>query len=269
MTTGDTVFAGSIPALYDRCLGPLLFRPYADDVVHRLAGFGSGRLLETAAGTGIVTQAMVAGLPPGVEIVATDLNQAMVDYAATKPGMARATLRQADALALPFADGTFDIVVCQFGVMFFPDRVAGYREAKRVLKPGGRFLFSAWDSLAHNPLSAFLMATMATLFPNDPPRFFERTPHGYHDVDRIRADLAAAGFADAAIDTAAFPSRAAGARDIAMGYCQGSPMRAEIEARAPDGLQATTDAVAAAFAGRYGSGSFEAPMQAHVVTVRA
>lgn len=269
MTTGDTVFAGSIPALYDRHLGPLLFRPYAGDIVRRLADLDGGSLLETAAGTGIVTEALVATLPATVEIVATDLNQAMVDFAAAKPDVARATLRQADALALPFADGSFDVIVCQFGVMFFPDRVIGYREARRVLKPAGRLLFNAWDSLAHNPLPALLTETLAARFPADPPRFFERTPHGYHDVGRIRADLAAAGFGDVSIDTMTLPSRAASAHDAATGFCQGTPLRGEIEARAPGGLQGATDAVAAALAARYGSGVIEAPMQAHVVTARA
>jgi ubiquinone/menaquinone biosynthesis C-methylase UbiE len=268
MTTGDTVFAGSIPALYDRFMGPMLFRPYAADLARRLADLRSGRILETAAGTGIVTEALVAALPPPVEIVATDLNQAMVDFAAGKPGMSRATLRQADALALPFQAGSFDVVVCQFGVMFFPDRVAGYREAKRVLKAGGRFLFNAWDSVAHNPFATVVSEAMATRFPHDPPRFFERTPHGYHDVDRIRADVAAAGFADVTIDTVTLASRAASARDAATAMCQGTPLRGEIEARAPGGLQDATDAVAAAFAARYGSGALEAPMQAHVVTAR-
>ncbi len=269
MATGDTVFAGSIPALYDRFMGPMLFRPYAADLARRLASLNSGRVLETAAGTGIVTEALVAALPPAVEIVATDLNQAMVDFAAAKPGMTRARPRQADALALPFDDGTFDVVVCQFGVMFFPDRVAGYREAKRVLGSGGRFLFNAWDSLAHNPLPALLTETVATRFPEDPPRFFERTPHGYHEVDRIRADLAAAGFNNVTIETVTLPSRAASARDAATGFCQGSPLRGEIEARAPGGLQSVTDAVAGALAARFGSGAIEQPMQAHVVIARA
>ncbi|MBX3500198.1 MAG: methyltransferase domain-containing protein [Alphaproteobacteria bacterium] len=268
MTTGDTLFAGSIPALYDRFMGPMLFRPYAADLAHRLADLKGGRLLETAAGTGIVTETLVAALPSAVEIVATDLNQAMVDFAATKTGIMRAQLRRADALSLPFDDGSFDVVVCQFGVMFFPDRVAGYREARRVLKPGGRFLFNAWDSLAHNPLPALLTETLATRFAADPPRFFERTPHGYHDVDRIRADLGAAGFARIAIDTVSLPSCADSAREAATGFCQGSPLRGEIEARAPDGLQAATDAVADALAARYGSGAIEAPMRAHVVTAR-
>lgn len=271
MATSDAVFAGSIPALYDRFMGPMLFRPYAADIARRLAGLDRGRVLETAAGTGIVTEALIEALPPAVEIVATDLNQAMVDFAAAKPGMTRARLRQADALTLPFDDGTFDVVVCQFGVMFFPDRVAAYREAKRVLKPGGRFLFNAWDSLAHNPLPALLTATLAARFPDDPPRFFERTPHGHHDIDRIQADLFTAGFGDVIIiiDTLTMPSRSPSARDAATGFCQGSPMRGEIEARAPGGLQDATDAVAAAFVARYGSGAIEAPMQAHVVTARA
>jgi len=268
MISGDSAFAGSIPALYDRFMCPMLFQPYADDMARRLADLVGGRVLETASGTGVVTQALIAALPAAVEIIATDLNQAMLDFAATRPGMTRASLRQADALALPFADGSFDAVVCQFGVMFFPDRVAGYREARRALKPGGRFLFNAWDSLAHNPLPALLTTTLAARFPSDPPRFFERAPHGYHDVDRIRADLATAGFNDVSIDTVTVPSRAAGAREAATGFCQGSPMRGEIEARAPDGLQDATDAVAAAFTARYGSGAIEASMQAHVVTAR-
>ncbi len=268
MTTGDTVFAGSIPALYDRFMGPMLFRPYAADLARRLADLKDGRVLETASGTGIVTEALIAALPPSVEIIATDLNQAMVDFAASKPAMSRASLRQADALSLPFDAGSFDVVACQFGVMFFPDRVAGYREAKRVLKPGGRFLFSAWDSVAHNPIAAIVNEAVAVRFPDDPPRFFERTPHGYHDVERIRADVAAAGFNHVIVDMVTLPSRAASARDAATAMCQGTPLRGEIEARAPGGLQAVTDAVAAALAARYGSGAIEAPMQAYIVTAR-
>ena len=140
MTTGDSVFTGSIPALYDRHLGPMLFAPYAHDLAHRLVDMKAGSVLETAAGTGIVTQALAASLPSSVALVATDFNQAMIDFAAAKPGLERVSFRQADATKLPFGDASFDAVVCQFGVMFFPDRVAGYREARRVLKPGGRFV---------------------------------------------------------------------------------------------------------------------------------
>jgi ubiquinone/menaquinone biosynthesis C-methylase UbiE len=260
---GDSAFAGSIPALYDRYLGPLIFAPYAVETAGRLADLTSGTVLETAAGTGIVTEALVRQLAPGVGIVATDLNQAMVDHAATKPGLARATMRQADALALPFGEASFEAVVCQFGVMFFPDRVAGYREARRVLKPGGRLAFTMWDSLEHNPIPRCVVDAMARLFPANPPRFLARTPHGHHDRDTIRRELAEAGFGSVELDAVTLPSRADSHRDPAIGFCQGTPMRAEIEAQG--GLQAATDAAAAALAAEFGSGPISAPMQALVV----
>jgi ubiquinone/menaquinone biosynthesis C-methylase UbiE len=267
---GDTVFAGSIPALYDRYLGPLLFAPYARELGERLADLRSGALLETAAGSGIVTEVLVDKLPAAVEIVATDLNQAMVDHAAAKPALARATLRQADALALPFNAAQFDAVVCQFGAMFFPDRVAGYREARRVLKPGGRFVFTMWDALEQNPITRCVVDAMARHFPANPPRFLARTPHGHYDRDTIRRELAEADFGPVELDVVTLPSRAASHRDPAIGFCQGTPMRGEIEAQAPgpDGLQAATEAAAAALAAEFGSGSIEAPMQALVIVAR-
>jgi len=168
MTTGDAVFAGSIPALYDRHLGPLLFTPYGKDLARRLTGRTAGSILETAAGSGRVTQELAQALPPEVELIATDLNQAMVDFAQARRGLKRVAWRQADATQLPFDDARFDAVVCQFGVMFFPDRVAGYREARRVLKAGGSFVFNVWDSLAENPVSAAVNDGMTELFPACP-----------------------------------------------------------------------------------------------------
>src|SRR5881394_2185568 len=207
MTGRDAVFTGSIPALYDRYLGPLLFEPYARDLARRLADLREGHVLETAAGTGIVTEALAGRLAPAVALVATDLNQAMVDRAAAKSALKRAELRQADALKLPFADASFDAVVCQFGVMFFADRVAGYREARRVLKPGGRFVFSVWDSLAHNPIPRCIVDAAAARYPHNPPRFLARTPHGHHDADVIRRELAEAGFDSPVIEVVTLPSR--------------------------------------------------------------
>ena len=267
MATNDSTFAGSIPALYDRHLGPLLFAPYAEEVARRLADLKSGALIETAAGTGIVTQALARSLPPSVEIVATDLNQAMVDFAAKKSGMERVTFKQADAIALPADDAAFDAVVCQFGVMFFPDRVAGYREARRVLRPGGRALIAIWDSLTHNPIARCVVDSMARHFPVDPPRFLARTPHGHSDQNVIVSELSAAGFSRVSIDTVTLPSRGSHC-DPAIGFCQGSPMRGEIEARAPRGLQKATDAVAAAVATEFGEGAIEAPMQALIVVAQ-
>src|SRR4051794_63655 len=262
MTTGDTVFAGSIPALYDRYLGPLLFAPYARDLAARLADLRGGDVLETAAGTGIVTEALAERLAPAVRLVGTDLNQAMVDHAAAKPALKRAALKQADALKLPFADASFDAVACQFGAMFFPDKVAGYREARRVLRPGGRFVFSVWDSLEHNPMTRCVVDAAAARYPQNPPRFLARTPHGHHDVEGIRRELAEAGFDEPVIDIVTLPSRAPSADHPAVGFCQGTPMRAEIEALDPSGLAAATDAVTAAVRAVFGAGPIEAPMQA-------
>lgn len=265
MTETDKAFVGSIPAIYDRYLGPLFFEPYAADLSARLAGIESGRVLEVAAGTGIVTLAMARTLARGVEIVATDLNQPMLDFAAKKDFGRTISWRQADALALPFDDASFDIVVCQFGVMFFPDRPAAYREAMRVLKPRGRFVFNVWDHIETNEIAYAVTEAVARLFPVDPPRFMARIPHGYFDTNRIRDDLLQAGVADVKIETVTRRGRAPSPHDPAIGICQGSPLRNEIEARDANRLEEATEAAARAIAARFGYGAIDAKMQAHIV----
>ena len=185
--------------------------------------------METAAGTGIVTEALAARLSPAVRITATDLNQPMLDHAATKPGVGRVSFEQADAQALPFLDARFDAVVCQFGVMFFPDKVQGFREARRVLKPGGRLIFNVWDRIEAVPVIEAAVAALRRRHPKHPSWFMERTPCGYHDPKAIRGDLNAAGFADCVIETVALAGHAPDARGPAIGMCQGSPLGAEIE----------------------------------------
>jgi ubiquinone/menaquinone biosynthesis C-methylase UbiE len=266
MKEADKLFVGSMPALYDRYLGPFIFEPYAEDLAGRIADYAPQHLLETAAGTGIVTRAMARALADSVSITATDLNQAMVDYAAGQTTAGNVTWRQADALALPFADGTFDAVVCQFGVMFFPDKSAGYREARRVLRPGGRFIFNVWDRIDDNEISRVLTDAVAALFPADPPQFLARTPHGYHDVAAIRDQLGQAGFAQVEIETVEKCGRAPSPRDPAIGFCQGSPLRSEIEARDAGRLQEATEVAARAIAARFGPGPIEGKIQAHVIT---
>ncbi len=265
MAQSDTVFAGSVPALYDRYLGPMLFAPYAADLARRVAALAPAAVLETACGTGIVTRALRAALPAATRLVATDLNQGMLDHAA-RADLAGVAWRQANALELPFDDSSFDAVVCQFGAMFFPDRVAGYREALRVLRPGGRFHFNIWGPLAANPMAALAHDIAGHQFPADPPGFLGRTPHGHGDPDRIRAELAAAGGRDCVVESVVLPCRAASPRDAATGYCQGTPLRGEIEARDAGRLGAVTDAVAAAYAARYGDGAFEDEMTALVAS---
>src|SRR3954452_8224689 len=266
MSETDKVFAGSIPQTYDRYMVPLIFEPFAADIAQRAASFSPSAVLEIAAGTGVVTRALAPKLSPGASYMVTDLNQPMVDYAASRqPPDSRIEWRQADALALPFEDAAFDLVCCQFGAMFFPDRTSGYREARRVLKPGGRFLFNVWDRIEENVFANDVTTALARIFPNDPPRFLARTPHGYHDTDLIRSELEQAGFSRVSIETRAEQSRAASARLPAVAYCQGTVLRNEIEARESGKLEAATGYVASAIADQHGHGEVAAKIQAHII----
>ena len=270
MSAGDKVFAGSIPQNYDRDLVPLIFESCARDISQRAAALSPKAVLETAAGSGVVTRALAPKLSPDASYVVTDLNQPMLDYAATRQKQDdRITWRQADAQALPFEDAAFDLVCCQFGAMFFPDRPSAYREARRVLKPGGVFIFNVWDRIEENEFADTVTTTLASLFPNDPPRFLARTPHGYHDTALIRSDLEKAGFSNVTIETRAEESRAPSPRLPAIAYCQGTPLRYEIEARGPDRLEAATEHAASAIARRHGHGEVAAKIQAHVILARA
>ncbi len=266
----DSGFSGSVPELYDRYFVPLIFEPYADDIARRVAALAPSHVLETAAGTGVVTRALARVLPAAAELVATDLQPAMLARAQAVGTARPVRWVPADALQLPFDDASFDLVVCQFGVMFFPDKARGFAEARRVLRPGGTLLFNVWDRLDENQIADTVTAALAVCFPADPPRFMARVPHGYFERDRILADVAAGGFdATPSFETLAARSRAPSAREAAIALCQGTPMRGEIEARAalgPDLAQAT-DACAAAIAARFGDGPVDAPIQAHVITV--
>lgn len=267
MSQLDVKFAGSIPAIYDQYLGPLIFEPYATVVAQNLSSLRRGSLLETAAGTGVVTRALARALPAAVKIVATDLNQPMLDFAASQCSSDRpVTWRQANALSLPFADASFDVVVCQFGAMFFPDKVIAYREAHRVLKPGGRFIFSVWDRIEENEVTEAVVQGVSGLFPADPPQFLARTPHGYFDKQQIRAEAGRAAFSTIEVETVPLRSRAPSYRDPAIGFCQGSPLRNEIEARDAGRLAEATDAASEAVKARFGSGPIDGKIQAHIIT---
>ena len=265
MPNQDAAFAGSIPAIYDRCLGPLLFEGYAADLARRAAVLCPSNILETAAGTGIVTAALARAVPQA-RIVATDLNQAMLDVAAKRVTEGTVQFQPADAQALPFNDSSVDLVVCQFGVMFFPDRIGAYQEAFRVLCPGGTFLFNAWDSLGSNPVPRLVEQAVAAMFPDDPPGFLARTPYGYHDHTAIADDLSAAGFVGIEILNVVLPSRAPQARSAAIGFCHGSPLRAEIEARDASRLDEAANRATDAIERVYGTGPLEATIAANIVT---
>ncbi|MBB4224111.1 class I SAM-dependent methyltransferase [Variovorax guangxiensis] len=278
MTESDKLFAGSIPKLYDTLMVPLIFEAYAADTAELVAGFSPGAVLETAAGSGVVTRALAPRLRTGTRYVVTDLNQPMLDYAAARQGDSadgrssssssnsiNIEWQQADALKLPFEDASFDVVFCQFGAMFFPDRTAGYAEARRVLRPGGRFVFTVWDRIEDNAFADEVTSAVAEIFPQDPPRFLARTPHGYHDIALIRSDVSRASFTSIEIETREKTSRSPSARDVATAYCQGTPLRNEIEARDANALQAATDRAAQVIASRHGEGPVAGKIQAHVI----
>ncbi len=270
MLETDTVFAGSIPENYDRYMVPLIFELFAADLARRAASLSPGAVLEIAAGTGVVTRALAPQLYAGASYEVTDLNQSMLDYAASRQiADTRIKWRQADALALPFESATFDLVCCQFGAMFFPDRSSGYREVKRVLKPGGHFLFNVWDRIEENAFADDVTNALAEIFPNDPPRFLARTPHGYHDTALIRDELEDVGFSGVVIETRAEQSRASSPRLPAVAYCQGTLLRNEIEARDAGKLEAATDYAASAIADRHGGGEVSAKIQAHIIVAVA
>ncbi len=267
MTASDKDFTGTIPEFYDTYLVPLIFDAYANDLARRVASLDPDAVLETAAGSGVVPRALASRLGPETRYVVTDLNKPMLDHAASKQGNDnRIEWRQADALDLPFEDSSFDAVICQYGVMFYPDRIKGYAEAYRTLRPGGRYIFNVWDHIGENEFADVVTEAASEVFPGDPPRFLARTPHGYHDVEQIRLDLTKAGFSDISIDTVPEVSRAPSPRHPAVAYCQGTPLRNEIEARDAGLLEHVTGCAAKAIAERFGDGPVSAKIQAHIVT---
>jgi SAM-dependent methyltransferase len=238
-------YSGSVPGFYDRYLGPVLFEPYAADLVARLPAGDQLRVLEIACGTGIVTRRLREGLEDSATLIATDLNEPMIAYARAAvpaPGIA---WQQADAQNLAFADGSFDVVVCQFGFMFLPDKSQGFREARRVLTSGGLLLANVWQSIQANPVIGAIDATLARLFADDPPRFIA-TPYGYHDADRIRADMQQGGWDDVRLETVRVQGLGPSAHEFALGFVLGTPLTHELAARGADAdavSRALTDAL--------------------------
>lgn len=264
----DKLFSGSIPQLYEEYLVPLIFESYAADIASRVARYQPSAVLELAAGTGVVSRELAKRLAPDVQIVATDFNEPMLAQAAAVGTSRVVEWRQADVMQLPFGDRLFDIVVCQFGAMFFPDKSRAFAEVWRVLRPGGTFLFNVWDRIEENEFADIVTRTLAGMFPDDPPRFLARIPHGYYEVQRIAADLVAAGFEERpSISTIATRSCADSARVPAIAYCQGTPLRSEIEARGGSRLIEATDLAAEAIAARFGTATIDGKIQAHIIAV--
>ncbi|MGO7031151.1 methyltransferase domain-containing protein [Rhizobium ruizarguesonis] len=244
-------FEEGVAEFYDSLLVPILFEPYASEMAIVAERLKPGSILEVAAGTGALTRALRVTLDPATEIVATDLSQAMIDVGAPSLTMSRTHWMHADAQNLPFASSMFDLVVCQFGVMFFPDKLKAYDEAKRVLRSGGRFLFTTWDSLPANDFARCVDECLASLFPSNPPDFLRNLSYSYFDIASIKAQMSSAGFDAISCDRIELISVAA-AHDIAAAFCQGTPLREEIERRAPARISEIVDEVAERMESRYG-----------------
>jgi ubiquinone/menaquinone biosynthesis C-methylase UbiE len=269
MENRNARFAGTIPAAYDRYLGPVLFQPYAKDLAARLSVNAKGSVLELACGTGILTRILRDQLPATTRLVATDLNEPMIRNAAQKFRDGEAVeWQEADAASLPFEDESFDAVVCQFGIMFLPDKTLGAREARRVLKPGGVFLFNVWDSMEHNHLGRIAHETITSFFEKDPPTFYQ-VPFGYHDHAEIKRVLEDAGFRHVRLDVVSKVGGASLPEDMAQGLVHGNPVAVAITERDPSLLPVITRAVAGALKKQFGEASVRAPMRAIVIEARA
>ena len=267
MIASDGLFTGSIPQLYNQLMVPMLFDAYAADLAADLGALHPTDILETAAGSGALTRAMATHLPKTAHITATDLNQPMLDVAAqVTANDPRIRLLQCDATNLLFPHATFDAVICQFGVMFFPDRPKAFAEAARVLRKSGTFLFNVWDRIANNDFVATITDVLTARFPDNPPVFMARVPHGVFDTALLTNQLKTAGFASVDVKVVNHISTAATPLDAATAYCHGTPLRAEILARDPDGLGATTQAVARALEARFGTGPIIGKIRAFVLT---
>ncbi len=265
----DKVFAGSIPDVYDDYLVPLVFEQYANDLAQRTAALNPRGVLEVAAGSGVVSRAVAAVLESSARYVVTDLNPPMLDRAASmQDDPDRVEWQAADALDLPFDADTFDLMLCQFGAMFFPDRVRAYREARRVLGEGGSFIFNMWDRIEENEFAHEVTRALAEVFPDDPPSFLRRTPHGHFDTTTYRSELEAAGFSDVDIEPVDAISVAADPAVPAIAYCQGTPLRTEIEARYPPSLEEATARATDAIRKRFGDGVIRSRMRGFVITAR-
>jgi len=266
MFDSDSVFSGSIPDIYDDYLVPLIFEHFAEDLAKRTAVIGPNSVLEVAAGSGVVTRAVAPVLGMDAGYMVTDLNASMLERAAVRqPEDARIDWRPADALDLPFPEASFDLVLCQFGAMFFSDRLRAYREVRRVLRPGGSFVYNMWDRIEANQFADVVTRSLAGVFTDDPPDFLARTPHGHYDTAVYQEELTEAGFTTIAVNRMTAASVADEPSVPAIAYCQGTPLRNEIEVRSGPDLAESTSMATEAIRSRFGNGPVEGQIQAFVI----
>jgi ubiquinone/menaquinone biosynthesis C-methylase UbiE len=262
--SNNRAFVGSIPENYDRYLGRVLFDPYAADLAARLHVSPDAAVLELACGTGIVTRRLRDRLGPGARLVATDLNEAMLDFARKKfRAEEKVEWKKVDATELSFADQAFDAVVCQFGVMFFPDKEKAIREVYRVLKPSGTLLFNVWDAIELNDLPHIAHTIIAKFFADNPPDFYQ-VPFSFYDRETIRTLLTAAGFRDIQLSEVALPATSPSVQELTRGLVHGNPVITAIRERDEASISAIEAEIAAAITAQFGSAPVRAKMSAVV-----
>lgn len=264
MVEQELRFSGSVPEKYEQLMVPLIFRPYAQELTRRASALAPRRILETAAGTGAVTRCLHEALPDA-QIVASDLNSPMLDLARERVRSDRVSFVEADALELPFEADSFDLVLCQFGSMFFPDKVRAHAEARRVTRSGGHYLLAIWDRIERNALTNCAQQALIECFPEDPPLFMSEGPFGYHDRLRIESDLHEAGFDIVEIETLELRSLGSSAHDAAAALFYGTPMGVEVEERKAGSSERVFKAVESALRPFEGPRGIDAPMAAHIV----
>lgn len=269
MPDKNAAFGAAVAKNYDQYLGPMLFEPYARDLAARLHVNPGESVLETAAGTGIVTRHLRSALAPAAKLVATDLNEGMLECAKQKfKGGENVEFKVADAMQLPFPEQSFGAVACQFGVMFFPDKTASFREVRRVLKPQGSFLFSVWDALEHNHIPQTVHQTLERLFPENPPTFYQ-VPFSCHQIDSLRSSLSEAGFTHLEIAVVPFQAQSPSARDATLGFVMGNPVSQQIAERGSPPLEQVLEQVESTIAEAHGKAPVQGKMRAIVFKAKA
>lgn len=264
MANSHSAFKGEIPHYYEKYLGPLIFQKYAEDLSRRIKAPDGGFILETAAGTGMATRQLRSAIQDDVRVVVTDLNKDMLTIAKQKfESTENIEFQTGNAQNLSFENSVFDAVICQFSLMFFEDKFTAIKEAARVLKPDGTFLFNVWDSFEHNHFIKTVNESIVKKFPDTPPDFFS-IPYGYYNIDVIKDLLHETGFDDIEISVIPRTSTANSAKDVALGYILGTPVSLQIEKIAPGSLSDIVDSVEEAIATEFGSNNVSAKMQAIV-----
>lgn len=260
----STAFEGSVPVNYDRYLGPFLFEPYAKDLIQRLPKKALHKVLEIACGTGRVTKHLTTTLTEDGILTATDLNPDMLAVAKENVHDRRIEWMQADAQNLPFEDAIFDTVICQYGVMFFPDKLKAFKETYRVLKPGGRFLFNVWDSLDNNLFADIMVTVLKDEFGEAAPRFYEDGPFSFYDQKQIKDLLQKGGFKNSKLEIVRLQSNYKSADDMVKGFIDGNPLSAYLADREETKKKVVRDKFKEAFTNNFGEYNGNVLLQAIV-----